>query len=262
MKRHIRTEIQLTAGVLAVLTPWLGTEACAYKSTPVKEGATVQGTATVTVTETTPAPQEFELRRFPDHEYCSKLSDGYGYRLLREVTVRPDGGLKDVVVVVEGVERGKPFTVTNAKVEAKLCQFLPFVTVISNTRRVTVFNHDPVPHDIQGLAPDQSGNEKVFSRPSLRARGTTDLVRLAKGHHVFTMQCSMHPYMHNWGYAVDNPYYAVTDATGSFSIQDLPPGTYRLKAWHPILGTPEQGFTVAPNETISLELSFEPTSEE
>jgi hypothetical protein len=65
--------------------------------------------------------------------------------------------------------------------------------VISNTRRVTVFNHDPVPHDIQGLAPDQSGNEKVFSRPSLRARGTTDLVRLAKGHHVFTMQCSMPP---------------------------------------------------------------------
>ena len=100
VKQHIRTGIQLTAGVLAVLTPWLGTEAWAYKSAPVKEGATVQGT--VTVTETTPAPQEFELRRFPDHEYCSKLSDGYGYRLLREVTARPDGGLKDVVAVVEG----------------------------------------------------------------------------------------------------------------------------------------------------------------
>ena len=45
------------------------------------------------------------------------------------------------------------------------------------------------------------------------------------------------PYMKNWGYAVDNPYYAVTDETGSFPIEDLPPGTYRLKAWHPILGT-------------------------
>ena len=257
MKRHTRTGIQLTAGVLAVLTPWLGTEAYAYKSAPVKKGATVQGTVTVPVTETAPAPQEFELRRFPDYEYCSKLSDGYGYRLLREVAVRADGGLKDVVVVVEGVERGKPFTVANAKVEAKLCQFLPFVTVISNTRRVTVFNHDPVPHDIQGLAPDQPGNEKVFSRPSLRARGTTDPVRLAKGHHVFTMQCSMHPYMQNWGYAVDNPYYAVTDATGSFTIEDLPPGTYHLKAWHPFLGTQEQEITVGPNETISLELSFE-----
>jgi hypothetical protein len=34
-------------------------------------------------------------------------------------------------------------------------------------------------------------------------------------------------------------------------------GTYRLKAWHPILGTKEQELTVAPNETISLDLSFE-----
>lgn len=255
MKPHIQTGIPLTVSMLAALTPWLGTTGWAYTSTLVKDGATVQGI--VTVTDQTPAPQEFELRRFPDHEYCSKLSDGYGYRLLREVTARPDGGLKDVVVIVEGVERGKPFPVTTAKVEAKLCQFLPFVTVVGNTRRVTVFNHDPVPHDIQGLAPDHSGNEKVFSRPSLRTKGTTDLVRLAKGHHVFTMQCSMHPYMQNWGYAVDNPYYAVTDATGSFSIEDLPPGTYRLRAWHPILGMREQELTVAPNQTISLDLSFE-----
>ena len=238
VKRHIKTEIRLTAGVLVGLTLWLGTEAWAYESAPVKEGATVQGT--VTVTGTVPAPKEFELRRFPDHEYCSELSDTLGYRLLREVTARLDGRLKDVVVAVEDVERGKPFTFTDAEVEATLCQFLPFITVISDTRQVTVFNRDPVPHDIQALAPDQPGNERVFSRPSLQARGTTDLVRLAEGQHVFTMQCSTHPYMQNWGYAVDNPYYAVTDEAGSFSIEDLPPGTYRLKAWHPILGTQEQ----------------------
>lgn len=255
MKRQIRTGAQLTAWALAVLIPWLGTESWAYKSVPVKEGATVHGT--VTVTETVPALQEFELRRFPDHEYCSKVSDNDGYRLLREVTVRPDGGLKDVVVVIEGVERGKPFNIANAKVEAKLCQFLPFVTVVGNTRRVTVYNRDPVPHDIQGFVPDQPDHEKVLSRPSLRAKGTTDLVRLPKGEHVFTTQCSMHPYMQNWGYAVDNPYYAVTGAEGTFTIKDLPPGTYRLKAWHPILGTQEQELTVAPNERVSLDLSFE-----
>lgn len=255
LARYIRTGIKLAAGVLTVLILWSGIETRAYESAPVKDGATVQGT--VTIPESVPTPQEFELGRFPDHEYCSKLSDGFGYRLLRDVTVRPNGGLKDVVVVVEGVERGKPFAVTNAKVEAKLCQFLPFVTVVGNTRRVTAFNRDPVPHDIQGFVPDQPGTEKVLSRSSLRARGTTDVVRLPKGHHVFTMQCSMHPYMQSWGYAVDNPYYAVTDTEGAFTIDDLPPGTYRLKAWHPTLGAQEQELTVAPNEIISLDLSFE-----
>ena len=66
----------------------------------------------------------------------------------------------------------------------------------------------------------------------------------------------MHPYMQNWGYAIDNPYYAVTNLNGSFAIVDLPAGTYRIKAWHPILGAQERELTVKPNETVSLDLSF------
>lgn len=237
-----------------VLTSLLSAEAWAYESKPVKDGATVRGS--VTVTGTVPAPKEFDLRRYPDHEFCSTLSDGRGYRRLREVTFRPDGSLQDVVVAVQGVEHGKPFPFTEAEVEADLCRFLPFVTVINDTRQVTVSNRDPVPHDIQGLASDQTGGGMAFYRPSLEASGTTELVNLGKGQQVFTMHCSLHPYMQSWGYAVDNPYFAVTDATGSFSIEDLPPGTYRLKAWHPILGTQEQELTVTANETVLLELSF------
>ena len=254
MPRHIRMGFWLTAGTLLVLSTCLGIKAWAYQPGPVKDGATIRGS--VTVTGTVPAPKEFELRRYPDHEFCSELSDKRGYRRLREVTFRPDGGLKDVVVSIEGVEYGKPFSFTDAEVEADLCQFLPFVTVINDTRQVTVFNRDPVPHDIQGMAIDQPEGDMVFYRPSVEAGGTTANVQLAKGQHVFTMRCSLHPYMQNWGYAVDNPYYAVTDAAGVFSIEDLPPGTYRLKAWHPILGTHEQELTVGANETIAVELWF------
>lgn len=34
---------------------------------------------------------------------------------------------------------------------------------------------------------------------------------------MFTLQYGRHPYMQNCGYAIDNPYDAVTDFTGSFS---------------------------------------------
>jgi hypothetical protein len=255
VKPSIGMGFWLMAAVFQVLTTWIGTEAWAYESAPVKEGATVRGT--VTVTGTIPAPKEFELRRFPDYEYCGRLSNAQGYRFLTEVWAKGDGSLKDAVVVVEDVERGKPFTFTEAEVEASLCRFLPFVAVVNDTRRITVFNRDPVPHDIQGYASDQTGENLLFYRPSLQAGGTTDVVQLSKGQKAFTMQCSLHPYMQNWGYAVDNPYYAVTDAKGSFSIEDLPPGTYRLKAWHPVLGTQEKKVTVTANETVSLELSFE-----
>jgi hypothetical protein len=221
----------------------------------VTEGAVVRGT--VTFKGPLPEPKTFELRRYPDQVFCGALSDGTGHRLLKEVNISGGGGLKDVVVVVEGVESGKPFAFTDAKVEANVCQFLPFVTIVSDKRELTVTNRDPVSHDIQGYAYDQSGVDIVLHRPSLKATGTTDVVNLVKGRKIFTMQCGMHPYMQNWGYAIDNPYYAVTNQDGTFVIGDLPAGTYRIKAWHPALGMQERDVTVQPNGTGTLDFSFD-----
>lgn len=255
MKRIIVAGLTLAACAHMVIAGAPQTDVWAYQSETVTNGATVQGT--ITFTGTVPAPKSFEMRRYYDREYCGVLSDGKGHRLLKEVNVGSDGGLRDVVVVVEGIEKGKPFTFSDAEVEASLCQFLPFVTVVSDKRRVTVFNRDPVSHDIQGYAYDQSGVDIVMHRPALHVSGTTDIVQLVKGRKVFTMQCGMHPYMQNWGYAIDNPYYAVTGPNGSFTIGDLPAGTYHIKAWHPILGVQERDVTVKSNETAQLDLRFE-----
>lgn len=239
----------------AILSLGLCAEAESYESETVTDGGAVRGK--ITFMGLVPEPKEFKLHRYPDRAFCGELSDGSGHRLLKEVNIGPEGGLRDVVVVVEGIEKGKPFTFTDAEVEASLCQFLPFVTVVSDKRRITVFNRDPVAHDIQGYAYDQAGVDIVLHRPALQVSGTTDVVQLVKGRKVFTMQCGMHPYMQNWGYAIDNPYYAVTDVNGSFAIGELPAGTYHIKAWHPILGTQERKITVKPNETVSLDLLFE-----
>lgn len=255
MKRMILAGLCLATCADLVIAAGLQTGAWAYESETVTNGATLQGK--ITFTGTVPEPKVFELRRYYDRDYCAALSDGHGHRLLKEVNLGSDGGLRDVVVVVEGIEKGKPFTFTDAEVEASLCQFLPFVTVVSDKRRVTVFNRDPVSHDIQGYAYDQSGVDIVMHRPALHVSGTTDIVQLVKGRKVFTMQCGMHPYMQNWGYAIDNPYYAVTGPNGAFTIGDLPAGTYHVKAWHPILGVQERDVTVKSNGTATLDLQFE-----
>jgi hypothetical protein len=255
MRRLMVRGLCLAVCAQATMAAGLHTDGLAYESGTVKDGAVVRGT--VTFTGTAPAPKEFDIWRYPDHVFCGALSDGAGHRLLREVNVGGNGGLKDVVVVVEGVRSGKPFTIRDAQVEANVCQFLPFVTVVSDKRELTVTNRDPVSHDIQGYVYDQAGVDIVLHRPSLKATGTTDVVNLVKGRKVFTMQCGMHPYMQNWGYAIDNPYYAVTDLEGSFTIDDLPAGTYHIKAWHPALGVQERDVTVQANGTVALDLQFE-----
>ena len=226
----------------------------AYESVPVTDGGALQGK--VLFKGTPPPPQVFELWRFPDRTFCGGISEK-GRRLLREVIAGPDGGLKDVVVVIEGIQKGKPFTFESAKMEANVCQFLPFVSVVSDKRQITVANRDPVSHDIQGYAYDMSGVDIVLHRASLNNQGTTDVVNLTKGRKVFTMQCGRHPYMQSWGYAIDNPYHAVTNLDGAFTIGDLPAGTYKVKAWHPTLGSQERNVTVTASGTASLEFTFE-----
>jgi Polysaccharide lyase family 4, domain II len=255
MKRSITSGLCLAVCVQVIMAVGLQADVLAYESKTVTGGAMLRGT--VSFTGTAPAPKEFEMRRYPDQVFCGALSNGNGRRLLKEVNVGESGGLKDVVIVVEGVQSGKPFTFTDAQVEANVCQFLPFVTVVSDKRELTVTNRDPVSHDIQGYAYDQAGVDIVLHRPSLKATGTTDVVNLVKGRKVFTMQCGMHPYMQNWGYAIDNPYYAVTNQEGAFVIGDLPAGTYRIKAWHPALGFQEQDVTVSPSGTVTLNLQFD-----
>ena len=36
---------------------------------------------------------------------------------------------------------------------------------------------------------------------------------------------------------MDHPYYSVTDEKGEFTITDVPVGSYKVQAWHKVLGT-------------------------
>jgi hypothetical protein len=229
--------------------------AWAYEEATVSNGGTVTGT--VQFSGDLPPPISFELRRYPDRVYCGALSDGTGYRLLREVAVGAQQGLKDVIVTIEGVEKGKPFEFTETKLEANICQFIPFVSVMRENHPLTVTNLDQVSHDLQIYERDQEHVFIMFHRPALTKSGTSDIIRFTGKRRDVTMQCGMHPFMQGHGLAVENPYFAVTGLDGTFTIKDLPAGTHRIKAWHPILGEKVQDVTVAANGTTSLGFSFE-----
>jgi uncharacterized protein (DUF2141 family) len=53
-----------------------------------------------------------------------------------------------------------------------------------------------------------------------------------------------------------NPYFAVTGADGSFTIPNLPPGTYTLAAVHETLGEQDIQVTVMPTSIAAASFSF------
>jgi hypothetical protein len=184
-------------------------------------------------------------------------------------------GLKDVVVLLIDVTKGKPFKFQPPVIEARDCRFLPFVTVVKNQSEVTVMNMDPVMHDIQGYETSHLGPRVLFNTPlpmnphhkrnvgadtheHLAGQPMTQQIHMTKGRRVFVMQCGFHAYMESWGMAVENPYYALTDADGTFALPDVPPGTYTLAAWHPSVGPMvEKKVTVLPKQTVQADFVFE-----
>lgn len=244
--RSIVLGLFLTSGSI---TAW------AYEATTVSNGGTVTGT--VQLYGEPPAPASFDLSRFPDRVYCGALSDGSGFRLLRTVTIGRNQGLKDVVVTIENVEKGKPFGLTETNLEANVCQFIPFVSVMRENHPLIVKNLDPVSHDLQIYERDREHVFIMFHRPALTRTGTSDIIRFTGHRRDVSMQCGFHPYMQGHGLAVDNPYYAITGMEGTFEIKDIPAGIYRVKAWHPTLGEKVQNVTVAASGTTSLDFNFE-----
>jgi polysaccharide lyase family 4-like protein len=260
--------IALVAGMC--LVPSLG---WAYEEIHVTDGGTVKGT--VTMSGGKPVPKGFNLVTFPDPVYCGRISTGTGWRILKEFEVNQEGRLKDAVVLLSDVSKGKPFNFEPQIVEAKDCQFLPFVTVVRNHAEVVVMNMDPVMHDIQAYETSQLGPRVLFNTPlpmnphhkrnvgadtheHLAGEPMKEVIHMTKDRRIFVMQCGFHAYMESWGMAVTNPYYQVTAQDGTFSISDVPPGEYLLQAWHPgVRMIVEQKVTVPAKGTMEINVTFE-----
>ena len=226
----------------------------AYEETVVMNGGTLKGR--VVLDGPPPPARVYHLVFSPNIEFCQKISDGHGNRLLYEFKASADGGFEDVIVSVVGVKKGKPFQLTPT-LWLEDCQIRPFVTPIRNNHPITIASNDPVTHDIQAYTLD--GNDytfAMFNQPMPARASVLEEVRLRQGHFIFRTQCGVHDYMQSWGMAVGNPYYAVTDEAGMFEIADIPPGTYYVLAWHPHMKVQAQEVTITPGGTVEMGFIF------
>ena len=251
-----------------------------YDEVAVQNGGTVTGR--VTLKGPIPAPRVFSLVLYPFSSFCKRISDGDGNVLVEEFYVGAGGGLRDAVVAIQKVKRGKPFPRINPKWVAEDCMFHPaeatfnekyvldqdgsrhhehpLVSVVENHQPIRVENLDPVSHNTQVY---QSGQGKIILNVPLPPAGTPDakngggMVHFSEGRRIFQMICGAHEFMQSWGFSVDNPYYAKTNKEGDFTIDRIPPGTYKVTAWYPHMAPIEKEITVSENGTAHLDFEFD-----
>jgi plastocyanin len=214
-----------------------------YETIQVTGGGAISGT--IRVSGTIPPMPRREVNKDPN--VC-----GQGSRDSEQLLVSSSGGLRNAVVIVEGVRRGKalPATFPNAQLDQKNCEYTPHVQVVPVNTEIAVLNSDPTLHNYHFYQNDES----LFNIAQ-PAQGQVNRHKLEQPGFIYA-ECDVHGWMQAHVAVVDNPYYAITDENGRFSIAELPPGNYRVKIWHEYLGEQTQDITVASNTEAALNLDL------
>ena len=230
--------------VLALLTltalPRTGN---AYQSTSVSNGGSISGK--VTFSGTPPKNPVINVKK--DAKTCgSTITADY-------FLVGPGGGLKNAVVAIDGIKKGKAYDKKAVvALDNKKCMFHPHVETAVVRQMVGIINSDPVLHNTHLY---QGPRERTLYNLALPLQGVEIKKRLKRAGLV-TAKCDEHEWMLGYLYVADNPYVTTTGADGSFKLTDVPPGKYKVTIWHEKLGKITKEVTVQAGATTQLDYAF------
>jgi hypothetical protein len=192
-------------------------------------------------------PKMAPVKVTKDQDYC-------GETLLNEsYLVDANGGLKNVVVYLEAVQTAAPADPQKLNmIENTGCRYAPRILAMQKGERLRVKNNDPKLH-----IPHSYLNEKTVFMLSLPFKNTIlDATQKIRDAGILKLVCDTHAWMLGYVYVFDHPFFAVTGDKGSFSIPNVPAGTYTLKAWHEDAGLNSQEVVVSEGGEVRVNFEF------
>ncbi len=158
---------------------------------------------------------------------------------------------EDVVVYIEEVN-GNDYPAPEEKgiLDQLNLTFVPHVIAVQKGTSIDFPNSDMVRHNL-------------FSPPECCQQfnlGTYDVgvVKTVKFDKVcdVPLLCNVHAEMSGFVVILSNPYFSVTGRDGVFKIENVPPGTYKVSAWHEKLRTVTQDVTVESGKASNVDFNL------
>jgi plastocyanin len=210
-----------------------------YEAAAVTDGGTIVGE--VKYAGDPPPPEKREVTK--DTNVC-----GAEPKVSPELVVGANKGIKDSVMSISGITKGKALE-KPAKapvLDQKNCEYHPYAQIIPVNTTLEILNSDDVLHNVK----TEPGSKTTFNvaQPKIKRKITQEF----KIPEIVQVECNVHGWMNAVIVVAEHPYYALTDANGSFKITDVPPGKYTLKVWHAKLGEQTKDVTVGPKEEVKV----------
>ena len=127
--------------------------------------------------------------------------------------------------------------------------FVPRVLAITAGTVVDFPNSDPIYHNVFSLSPTRS-----FDLGRYEA-GRSKWVRFDQPG-IVRVFCDIHSHMSAYILVFGHRYFAVTDEQGRYRLDQVPPGSYQVVAWHEPFPSQVRTVTV-PDGGGDVELNFE-----
>ena len=170
------------------------------------------------------APRDSLVVAGVDQEFC-------GPAIPDSSIVRTGDSLSNVVVWLADVREGKAMPLERrTEIINVNCRLEPRVQAVVAGTTVNVRNDDRLAHVTRfSLA----GANDTISRVPLTGDGqVVPNEHIAAKAGLVAVTCEVHPWTRGFIAVFESPYFAVTDARGRFRLDSVPPGKYRLVAWH------------------------------
>jgi len=191
-------------------------------------------TGTITLKGTPPAEVDIGPTMTANNPDCAALYAAGTLPTTHFYAVGAKGELADVVVTLKGGDlKSTGASAAPAVLDQKGCIYVPQIFAVQTGQKIIVKNSDPCVHNVHPK-PTVDGNTES-NLPQMP--GGADLTFTFDRPEAFLkFQCDVHSWMFAWVTVVDNPYFAVSDKDGKFTIKNVPPGKYTLQVAHRKLG--------------------------
>jgi plastocyanin len=164
------------------------------------------------------------------------------------------GGLANVLVYVES-ESLQTYNfeqpTSRVRLEHKGCRYEPHVLGIRVGQPLEIVNSDPTAHNTHPT-PKSNPEWNQTQPPDSQALVKT----LNKVERFIPFKDNQHPWEKAYVGVFNHPFFAVSDELGHFKMEGLPPGQYRVVAWHERFGEQYVDITFLPDEARELTFIF------
>ena len=135
--------------------------------------------------------------------------------------------------------------------DQKGCEYVPHVLAVMEGQEVVIRNSDDTNHNIHFLPKVNEEFNKTQPKKDMEDKITL------KQEEPFHIKCDVHPWMGAWCGVFKHPFFAVTGEDGSFEIKGLPPGKYKVEAWHETFGKLSMDVEVSPGAPAQKDFTYE-----